>query len=55
MKWGMREVGDWPEKRPTNLSFEEIMSHGEIAKRMQRVQPKELTDTAPEKGKIPTI
>ena len=46
---GIREVGDWPDKRPTNLSFNEIMSYKEIAEHMQRVQQSELTDTAPKK------
>ena len=45
MKWGMREVGDWPETRPTNLDFEEIMSSMDIATRMDRVNPNELTNT----------
>ena len=55
MKWGMREVGDWPEKRPTNLNFEEIMSYGEIATRMQRVPQDEITKTDPQKDNIQTI
>ncbi len=49
MEWGRREVGDWPEKRPTILSFEEIMSFRETPTPMQRVDQDELTNIGPKK------
>ena len=48
MEWGIREVGDWPDKRPTILSFEDIMSFRETPS-IQDIASNELPDNAPKK------
>ena len=49
MEGGIREVGDWPDKRPTILSFEDIMSFGEIRPSIEDIAPNELPDVGPKK------
>lgn len=42
--WGVREVGDWPQKRPTHLDFETIMSNKQIVDHMEQVKPEDLIE-----------
>lgn len=49
MERGIREVGDWPDKRPTILSFEDIMSFRETPTSTQIVGQEELTNIGPQK------
>ena len=49
MKWGIREVGDWPDKTTTILNFKYIMSFRETPTSTQIVGQEELPDVGPQK------